>query len=72
MKMIPDFQVGDLVRYSWNEENAGVVLEINHLPLPPYLDSSSGQLYLKLLWNKLQDGKDCWWVPIDRWVVKLT
>ena len=64
---VETFEVGDLVHYSWEPRDLGVVLSINPHPYGP---KSICQLYLKVLWNKTKDDKNCWLVPVDRWIRK--
>ena len=59
------FVVGDVVRYSWQYNECGIVLEIG----APYQDNE-GKEYLYVLWSHTDSSRVKWWVPIDCWVVK--
>jgi hypothetical protein len=61
-----DFEIGDIVKYSWSTEDRGVVLKI----ACPYKEQPDN-LYLYVLWAKGETKSKKWWVPIDKWVVKL-
>ena len=64
---IENFKVGDIVHYAWSPSDVGVVIDINPHPYGP---KSVCQLYLKVLWNKTKGNKNCWLVPVDRWIRK--
>ena len=60
------YQIGDMVRYSWNTSDCGVVLKVEC----PYSEKPE-ELYLYVLWSKGETNSKKWWVPIDRWIVKV-
>ena len=61
-----NFAIGDLVKYSWSKDDCGIVLKIDC----PYNEKPE-DTYLYVLWAKGEEKSKKWWVPIDRWVVKV-
>jgi len=61
----PSFAIGDLVKYSWQKEGCGIVLDIGS---PQH--EREGREYLYVLWTTTEASQIRWWVPIDRWIIK--
>lgn len=61
-----NFEIGDMVRYSWSTDDCGVVLKI----ACPYKEKPK-DIYMYVLWCKGEKNSKKWWVPVDRWVVKV-
>lgn len=61
-----NFEIGDMVRYSWSTDDYGVVLKIEC----PYSEKPE-DLYMYVLWSKGEKNSKKWWVPIDKWIVKI-
>lgn len=59
------FEIGDVVRYAWNDTDCGIVLKVGR----PYPNQDERE-YLYVYWTEGAAGRNSWWVPIDPWIVK--